>query len=331
MTMQWPTTDPSAGQDPQPSRQGAAEDASSSWRLPTAALIPIAALAWWVVGFLPWILDGLRMSPFSGTPVLAVPLFMGNLSAMVLGGGLGGLTAGLVALLGRGARWRRAGAVTLGVVIAAVATLLQSALTLRDPSPSNMSAADRVLVGLVVVTLASTILGLIWGLLALSGRIGLGLALSGVAGAAPWWLTGVLAALGMDRSIQDLYGSADVAQWTGAVVLACALVIIGVQPLARVVWWLPAVVLAWVVGPTITASAYMEQLLRPGTSLSEVFGESFDLAWQVWKRAASLELRPLTPWIVAIVVAALVSIVIGWARRAPSRADGPEAVGDPHG
>ena len=74
----------------------------------------------------------------------------------------------------------------------------------------------------------------------------------------------------------------------------------------------------------------MEQLLRPGTSLSDAFGESFDLAWQVWQRAASLELRPLTPWVVAIVVAALVSIGIGWSRRTRGRADGPDAVGDAH-
>jgi hypothetical protein len=325
--MQWPSTEPSPEQHPQ---QDPDEEASSSWgRLPTVALIPIAALVWWVVGFLPWILDGLRISPTGGTPVLAVPLFAGSLSAMVLGGGLGGLAAGMVALLGRGTRWRRAAAVTSGVVIAVAVALLQSALTLRDPSPSNMSAADRVLMGLTVVAIASTIVGLLWGLAALSGRVGLGLALAGVAGAAPWWITAVLAALGMDRSIQDLYGSADVAQWIGVAVLGCALVIIGVQPVVRVVWWLAAVALAWVVGPTITASAYMEQLLRPGTTLSDAFGDSLDVAWQVWRMAASVERRPLTPWVVAIVAAALVSIGIRWARRAPGRPDGPEAVDDP--
>jgi hypothetical protein len=49
----------------------------------------------------------------------------------------------------------------------------------------------------------------------------------------------------------------------------------------------------------------------------------------VWRMAASVERRPLTPWVVAIVAAALVSIGIRWARRAPGRPDGPEAVDDP--
>ena len=327
MTARWPSVEPTPERDLHETRRQKASTPRQG--LPTAALIPVAALTWWVVGFLPWILDGLRVSPFSGSPVLAVPLFAGNLSAMVLGGGLGGLAAGLVALLGRGGRWRRAGAVTLGVVIAATVTLLQSALTLRDPSPSNMSAADRVLVGLVVVAIVSTIVGLGWGLVALGGRVGLGLALAGVAGAVPWWLTAVLAAVGADRSVQDLYGSTDVSQWIGVTVLAAALVVIGVRPVARTLWWLLAVALAWVVGPTITASTYMEQLLRPGTKPSDVFGESFDLAWQVWRMAASVERRPLTPWIVAIAVAAVVSIGIGRVRRSPAPDADPEAVDRP--
>ena len=138
--------------------------------------------------------------------------------------------------------------------------------------------------------------------------------------AAPLWISNVLDAVGIDRQ-RDVVSGGEAARWIGAAILAAALVHIGARPVTRLVAWPVAVALAWFIGPTITAAGYMEQLLRPGTVLSEVLDEQVSLAWQVWRMAAGLDARPLTPWIAAWVVAAVVAGVL--ARRASST-DGAE-------
>lgn len=298
---------PSGTPDADPGRRG----------LPTLLLMPIAAVAWWVVGFLPWIVGGLAYFP-SGGPRTAIPMIAGSMSVLVVGGGLGGIVSGAVTLLGRG-RWvLRLLAVVVGVAVAVAATLAQSLSTLHDPSPSNMSADDRVLAGLTAVVVAMTLVGLVWGLLVLAGPVGQGIALAGVAGVAPAWVADLVDASGTDGG--------DVYRWIGVALLAAGLVRIGLRPLVRLVWWPVAVVLAWLVGPTVTASSYLEQALRPGTSWSEIIDFHLPAWWDVWKAAASLDARPLTPWIAAIVaaliVAALVSTLVE--RRVPAeRAEHP--------
>lgn len=292
--------------------------------LPTLALMPLAAIVWWTVGFLPWILDGLGRSVFG---VIVVPLYAGNVSTMVLGSGLGGLAAGLVALLGRGSAGRSAVAAGAGAAIAAGVSLVQASSVVHNPSPDNFSTDNRVLTGLIVVTVVVTLIGLGWGLLALAGRTGSGMALAGPAGTVPFWITSVLVAAGATSPDSYLFGNA-LGRWTGAVLLAAALVSIGIVPVARLVWWPVAVVLAWLVAPTLTAAGYAEQLLRPGLP-SEMVGETVSAAWQVWRMAAALDARPLTPWIVAVVVAAALSWYLGRVSREdePSEPDATEPIG----
>ncbi len=285
------------------------------------ALIPVAGLVWWVVGFLPWILNGLRASEYASYRT-AVPMFAGNLSVLVLGAGFGGLAAGATVLVGRGGRPARAAAVVAGVVLAAAVTLGTSFLTARNPSPDNVSTSDRVIIGLTLVAAVSTLVGLVWGLLALAGPVGRGLALAGAAGAAPLWISSVLDSVGIDRQRVFVSGG-EAARWIGAAILVAALVQIGVRPVVRLIGWPVAIVLAWVIGPTITAAGYMEQLLRPGTVLSEVLDEQVSASWQVWRMAASLDARPLTPWIAAIVTAAVLAVALGLRSSAVDVAEQP--------
>lgn len=281
----------------------------TSWtdrRLSTLALIPVAGLVWWVVGFLPWFLDGLGHEIFGGdgfsyTP-MALPLFAGNVSALVLGGGVGGIAAGLVTLLARGSRSHRALAAAAGVVVALVATIIESRLAL---DATVMSGIDgRVTNGITAILVVTTIVALGLGLLALTGSLGVGLALAGIAGAVPMWLANVFHALSPTVSQPQ-----EITRWVGAAVLGVALVTVGFVPAARAVAWIGAVLLAWCIGPTLTAAGYFEVYLRPGMGLPDMLGDALSGTADVWRMAASPDARPLTPWIAAIGVAAMVALV----------------------
>ncbi|KRC64069.1 hypothetical protein ASE12_04405 [Aeromicrobium sp. Root236] len=292
----------------------------TTWRsLPPLALVPIAAVVWWVVGFLPWILDGLGPDVPAGasSPVFAIPLYAGHVGELVVGAGLGGVAAGLLTLCGTGPRTLRAAACAVGVTGAVFITVLQSRSAVNGFT--FLRPDTRITNGLSVVVILTALVGLGLGLLALVGRIGVGLALAAVAGAVPSWLLSVHMAIG----VNDL-GSAqvvtDVSRWGGAAVLAFALVVIGMQPALRLVAWPGAVLVAWFVGPTITAASYMEVFLRPGMGLPDLWGEPFSAAADVWRLSASPDLRPLASWITAIVVAAAYA---GWRTRSLSRAPAP--------
>ncbi|MCL3818953.1 hypothetical protein [Aeromicrobium wangtongii] len=282
----------------------AARPASRERGLPAPALIPIAGLVWWVTGFLPWILSGLGHDVLSrlGTPLAAVPLFTGHVSELLVGSGVGGLTAGFVPLLGRGRRASRIAAVAAGVTVTVAIVVMQSR--------SALGGTDgRVLDGLTALVVLVTVVALAIGLLATAGRAGIGIAGAALAGAAPVWLPAVLSQVGLDGpgAFQHV---TDGARWVGAAMLAASLATIGLRRVARLVWWPVAIVLAWIVSPTVTAAAYIEPMLRPGMGLPDMLGEHLSATLDVWRMAASPGVRPLTPWIVAIVAGVVVSLVL---------------------
>ena len=294
-------------------------------RLPLPALIPVAGLAWWVGGFLAWLVDGLGREMFIGNPMysfspMALPLVAGNISTLVLGSGVGGLAAGLITTLARGTRLERVGAASAGVALTLLVTLMESRSAIGDTGPAAFDNDDRVTNGLTVIVVVMTIAGLGVGLLALTGSVGMGLALGGVAGATPMWLAKVLSAVGGTEAgnMQHTYATT---QWFGAAVLVAALVIVGLRPAARVAAWPGIVLLAWIIGPTLTAAGYLEAFLRPGMGLPHLLRDFLSAATDVWRMAASPEARPLTPWIAAIVVA--VGTALWLARRPSSATDQP--------
>lgn len=308
-------------------RVGRVTSAWSVARLPTLALIPLAAFVWWIVGFLPWVLDGFGGSTFrqaSGLRAqwLAIPLYNGSIGGLVLGAGTGGLLVGLVALLGRDGPVRSAIAAASGGLLAMIAILVLT----RDQighgnTGQGFTADDRVVNGLTIVVVLMTVVGTLVGLLGLAGSLGRGLALGGLAGAVGVWTVDVLHAAGWTDP-GGFGHTADVGHWTGAVVLAVALVTLGARPIFRLIAWPVAVLLAWFVAPTVTASSYIEALLRPGYG-SRV-GDTISAAAHVWRMASSPGVRSLTPWITAIVVAGV--IVVG--REVAVRRAGDSAATD---
>ncbi|MGY1686055.1 hypothetical protein ACI8AK_10735 [Geodermatophilus sp. SYSU D00867] len=104
--------------------------------------------------------------------------------------------------------------------------------------------------------------------------------------------------------------------WLQALLLATALVVVGVRPGARLVLWPVVVLVAWLVGPALTAVAWWEPLLRPGTGLPRTLGDALAGAWQVFGLAASPLGRDRGPWVAAVVLAVFVAVLLDGHRRA---------------
>jgi hypothetical protein len=286
----------------------------ASWRsIPALALVPLAALTWWVVGFLPWLVNdtGREVLDARGISTLTLPLVGGGVGALVLGAGLGGVAAGLTACLGAGSRIQRAGASAAGVALALFGTLLQS-----RSAVSGVAGVDgRLINGLTAIVVLTALVGLGLGLLGVTGRVGLGFAVGAAAGAIPMWVMNVCNALELDTTAGRVELAHGISEWAGVVALAVALVLVGLQPTARAAAWPAIVLMAWFIEPTITAAGYLDAFLRPGMRFPEMWGDHLSATLDVWQMAASPKLRSLTQWIVAIIVAGGIAL---WLARRPS-------------
>lgn len=297
--------------------------------LPTIALVPLAGVTWWVVGFLWWIVDlfGSNIMTTNGYPRAALPLLAASSTdSLVVGAGVGGILAGLVSLLGRGRRIARFGAVFAGVSVALAVALVQSRAAFAGGGVDGQATDPRTTGGLSVLVVVVTVLAVMLGAASLAGRPGLGLALAAAAGAVPLWLFQVVSSFS-DAAAFD--GSIDgPARWTGAAVLTVTLVSIGIRPVARLAYWPVAVLLAWVVAPSATASGYFAMSLSRGPRSAAFVREYLSAAAQVWRQALEPAQRPLAPWITAIVVAVLLAWVLDRRRPRGGPSDGTPAAVD---
>lgn len=307
MTLPVPATDAPAPEPPP------AEDATPARtrRVPAVALLPLAAAVWWVGGFLWWLLALAGQDPGGGT---AVPFDASRLSGLVLGGLAGGVAAGLLARLADRRGWALA-ATAGGVALAALVTVVQSSAAVRDAAAGTFAADPVVLTGLTAVAVGAAAAGWLAGSVALLGRGGLALALGVLAGLAPSWLSSVVFAVAGPESPVAV---GRLVSWSGAAVLALALVVAGLRPPLHLLWWPAVVLLAWFAGPALTATAYLEPVLRPGAGLPDTLLDSLSGAWQVFGLAAEPGARDLVPWVVAVVAALLVSAAL--AARTPATA-----------
>ena len=285
-------------------------------RLPFWSLVPLAAVGWWAVGFLPWLAGGMRAVPVGGR--IPLPLSPSLLGSLVLGTLVGGLVAGLLCLA---VRRRRLGVLaTLGGLVLALSVVLAVAVTvLRHDAPDTFFSDPLVVTGLSVVVVLGALCAWALGSAGASGGPGTGLALAVLAGAVPAWLSSLLVlAVDTTTSYAGLTVVGRIATWAGAAVLALALVVVGARPTSRLAWWPLLVLAAWFVSPLLTAAGYLEALLRPGAGLPGTLTDSLSAGWDVFRLAAAPAQRDLVPWSAALVVAALVALVRGGLRARPA-------------
>jgi len=300
--------------------------------VPAAALVPLAAMVWWAVGYLPWLAAELGGS-FAGSQSpggagvgdarLAVPLTAPSMSLLVLGALVGGVVAGMLGLVARpGHRLRSAMATLTGVGVSVTVAGGQAVLAASTAAPGAFASDPLVLAGLCVVLGLTALLGWAFGACATLGRPGAGMALAVLAGAAPAWLSSSLTQLTGSSPLGQLGAGGTTIVWLGGAVLGIALAVIGVRPPSRLIWWPVALLLAWMVGPVLTAVAYLEQLIRPGAGVPRFLIEAVQADVQVLGSAAALGARSLAPWVAAIAIGVALAFTVPrlWSRttRAPS-------------
>jgi hypothetical protein len=266
----------------------------------------------WVVGALPWIVSGLRLPisdawpslPPGGTPRVALPFGEYAFQPLALVGVIGGAAAVAVSLLTRpGTRRPRliaAGGGLLGLAVALVQTVavVRGALGPR-------AEARLLVVALVAVALVAAVLGLLAG--------------AGLVARRGWaWVlgAGLVAAL-VGPWVNDLVhrGPASDGSWTsfvtqwhmwlGGALLGLALAVAGLRTMGRLVVWIGALAILWVVPAALTALNYVtyygtRQALGPG-----VVAEVLDAGRDVFVAALGPGVRTFGP----VVLAALIGLV----------------------
>lgn len=287
--------------------------------LPVASLVPLSAVAWWVIGFLPWLLSGLNGSGLDtrrgvGATALAVPLTVADLGALVQGSALGGLLAGSLCLLARPASRGLVIAATFsGTAIASAVAITVSAMTILQDG--GVAGYGMVLGPVCLVAAFWTLVGWGVGAAAVLGRPGLSITLAALAGFGSAWLTSVLLQI-LPVEPYDMAWVSELATWVGAAVLAVALVVLGWRPGWRVALWPVVVLIPWLIGAGLTATEYLAHGLNSRIASLNRLPDTIDGSIDVFWLASLPDTRPVLPWLVAIAVGIVGTILLS---RSPAR------------
>lgn len=290
--------------------------------LPGWGVLVVAALGFWLVGALPWLFTGLRQPAFgtwlgadaTETPRVALPFAPGTLGLLAIVTTTGGILAQLAAYLGRHPRPAGPGEPTeprpsignalwalLGAGLGAAATIAQCAHATAG-SLADTPDSDLLVSGLTATAALSSTLGLVAGLAVVAGAPWLRtLGLAVTAAALPAWVSALL--------LHDRSGAPDLARdlasttpWVLGVVLGVALGTLGLIPARRLVTWVLALGIAWVLPAGLTAIGYLSDALRSSTAQPGALRDLLGSVAQVLAGALGRDAHALGPYLLALVV-----------------------------
>ncbi|WP_369370453.1 hypothetical protein AB1046_16885 [Promicromonospora sp. Populi] len=277
--------------------------ADSEYRISAWWVLPISAVAWWICGFLPWLMQlsyeftGFAEGAIAGVAgFLPVPLtadgaMVGLVTMALFGGVLAGATSRLPASAGAGAAAAIAGTL-LGLTAAVGGSWW---LVVRGGVPD-----DSVPLGMLVATGAAGIVGLGAGLLT-----GLGpAALRGPALALPVVL--------LDSWLWGLVPGHAVAPvgtwWILAVALGIAFGLAVDSKPIELLGWLPTAGIVWVLQAAGPALVAVQEGIRPGSPFVDDALTAARIAWdEIAPAAVVSEGHQLGAWVVALLLGAAIA------------------------
>ncbi|WP_275002271.1 hypothetical protein [Promicromonospora iranensis] len=277
--------------------------AESASRISAWWVLPISAVAWWVCGFLPWLLQALyevtglteastaRPAGFLPLPFTADDAVVGLVVMALIGGLLGGLMAAIPASARAGAA-----AATTGTLLAMSAVGGGTWwLAVRGSVPG-----DAAPLGMLVVTGAAGVVGLAVGLLVALGPAALrGLALALPVVLVDGWLWGLLP--GNPVSPTGTW-------WIFAVALGIAFgLAVDSRPI-ELLGWLPAAGIVWVLQAAGPALLAVQENIWPGSALSEdPLSAVAIVGHELGSAAVVSDGHQLGAWVVALLLGATIA------------------------
>ncbi|MCZ4498608.1 MAG: hypothetical protein JWQ74_1161 [Marmoricola sp.] len=284
----------------------------------TAGLALLTVVAAWILGYLPWVIDGFRLSGRSSALLgeegldgvrLVIPLIAGELNALIAFATLGAVAATLLPLAF--VELPRMLSVVVAALVLALTTLVLTFVarsSIADHVPGAFSGDERVLDGLVLGVFAITFVAGLVGCIA-SFQVGfLPVATALAVAQLPVWL-GHLGDGSAGRGVvHDLV----------ALVMLTSAFVISVRRSAKwMVLWPLALAIVWAATPAQIGIGAMADRLRPGAGLQHNLSDVFASGYDVFR--ASFWEAPQSWW--PGVVAAGLGVVWVLVRRERVRAD----------
>lgn len=296
------------------------------WRvLPGWGVLLASAAAFWVVGFLPWIIEGMHLEVSSAWvrfdtlegPLVALPFTEYSVTTLFISSVIGGCAALAVTRLAAPSVGHPRLLGAAGAALAVVASLAQTLATVRPVMAQTDEA--RLLVAVLVLTLiGSAVFGMVVGAGVARGRGWLWLLGGAVAASvAGSWLVDMIA--------RDPGGTPDWVlrlahwhPWVGALLLGGVLAVFGFRPASRGVGWLLALAIAWVVPSLLTAATFVTYYASQGTLTRSHLGEVIDSGRDVFVQSLSPGNHKIWPLAAAVVIGVAGATLIQ-SRRRPIR------------
>jgi len=263
--------------------------------------VPVMALAWWALAFLPWKRAGLP--PTSGGWLPTLPVLLGDLGAAFFGP-LGASIVAVAVLR----RWELAlGSVGLAYVGSVAVTLGQGRASTGSwsPAPFYVNASERTT--MLVICAITALVGVAIGAVAVGSLPRFGFL--GLLAAFP--VVSLIAVLFLDPRVDQ--------RWLTRPILVVLLVMIAWRRWSGVLLWPVFFALYWLLALAMTAVGNGAQILRHrggGTSVGSVADSMLSVARSAWR--VLLETSWNTFWPAAVIAALVVAGLHVWRRARPA-------------
>jgi hypothetical protein len=216
-----------------------------------------------VFGLLPWIVTGMRLPiqnvwdgppPAEGMPIALLPFSQYAVTLIIAVLVTGALAAGVVSRALRDRSGFRLWPVVLGAVAVQVLALVQTTLTVEDGIMQRREAVFYV-VGLAAGTAFTIGVGLVVMILVARAPVGVAtVAIAVIAYPASRWITGLVVPFGSEALATPFqFAVSPYFPWVPAVVFGVLLAWCGLRPLVRIVSWVIALALLWVMPALFSA------------------------------------------------------------------------------